>query len=90
MNTFPQDLSNIIYDRDIEVQQIEELLNNHNIVYIGGIEGIGKTTLVKKYVLLNREKYTNVLFLPYEKDFLHIFCDDYLVTIQILPQNSSR
>ena len=93
LNTFPQDISNIIYDRDIEVQQIEELLNNHNIVYIGGIEGIGKTTLVKKYVLLNREKYTNVLFLPYEKDFLHIFCDDYLVTIsnfcrKIRPDNT--
>lgn len=82
-----------IHGREHELCQMENLLRQNNIIFVGGIDGIGKTTLVKQYFYLHREEYNQILYLSYEKDFLHLFCDDLSVTIsnfskKIKPDNT--
>lgn len=73
-------LTDLIYDagvprpcrwfcgRERELEQLHQLLQEENHVFLHGIPGIGKSELAKAYARRFSEAYTNVLYLPYTGD----------------------
>ena len=49
--------------RDAELRRIAESLQKNNALYITGIGGIGKTTLVKNYIARYRTEYDVIAYL---------------------------
>lgn len=52
--------------RTAELEQIDATLKEHNIVFVSGIAGIGKSELVKQYVCAHKKEYDNVLYWVYD------------------------
>lgn len=65
---------NLIGRRD-EMNQIETLLKQHHYVYVYGIGGIGKTSIVKQYVHMHTYCYDIILYLNYKEDFVKTVID---------------
>lgn len=53
------------YGRTEEIAQLSQRLNESNSIVISGVSGIGKSELVKKYIDLHKDEFTNVLFVPF-------------------------
>ena len=62
--------------RDTEIRQIAENLQANPVLYVTGIGGIGKSTLIKNYIARFRAEYDVIAYLEYDGDILHTFCDD--------------
>ncbi len=58
--------------RDTEIRQMVESLQKNNALYITGIGGIGKSTLVKNYIARYRTEYDVIAYLEYDGDIQHI------------------
>jgi hypothetical protein len=81
------------YDRKIELETISNSIFNHDIKLISvlGLHGIGKTTLVKRFVDLNLEKFEFVIWksLKFPKS-LESLIDDLLINfVQDISVNTS-
>ncbi|MBR6242718.1 MAG: serine/threonine protein kinase, partial [Ruminococcus sp.] len=62
--------------RDEELRLISEKLRSHRVLYVTGIGGIGKTTLIKKYISRCMTDCDVIVYLEYDGDIKHTFCDD--------------
>lgn len=51
--------------RDTELENLHELLNKHNKVFIHGVAGIGKSEFAKAYADKFKKDYTNILYFNY-------------------------
>ena len=51
--------------RETELEQLHELLQDNDKVFLQGIPGIGKSELARAYAQRYRKEYTDILFLPY-------------------------
>ena len=76
--------------RDTEIRQIVESLQKNNVLYITGIGGIGKTTLVKNYISRYRTEYDIIAYLEYDGDFQHTFCDDMQLQISAVSRQDGE
>ncbi len=76
--------------RDREIRQIAESLQRNHVLYITGVGGIGKTTLVKNYIARNRTEYDVIAYLEYDGDFQHTFCDDMQLQISTVSQQDGE
>ncbi len=61
-----------------ELRAFSEMLEAHEKVFIYGIDGIGKSEFVKKYISEHKKDYTNILYNTYSESILresaiHIF-----------------
>lgn len=54
--------------REQELEQLHELLAEHEKVFLHGIAGIGKSELAKAYAKQHKKEYTNILYLTYSGD----------------------
>ena len=72
--------------RDAELRQIAESLQKNNALYITGIGGIGKTTLVRNYIARYRTEYDVIAYLEYDGDIQHTFCDDMQLQISTVSR----
>ncbi len=70
--------------RDLEIRQIAEGLQKNHVLYITGIGGIGKTALVKNYIARYHTEYGVIVYLEYDGDIQHTFCDDTQLQISTL------
>ena len=52
--------------RAAELEQINAVLKEHDVVFVSGIAGIGKSELVKQYVCAHKKEYDNVLYWVYD------------------------
>jgi AAA+ ATPase superfamily predicted ATPase len=52
--------------RKEELKKAAPLLQDHSLLFITGIAGIGKSEFVKAYASKSKKKYNNILFLHYE------------------------
>lgn len=49
-----------------ELKDASSLLQDHSLLFVTGIAGIGKSEFTKAYASKNKKKYTNILFFHYE------------------------
>ena len=52
--------------RTAELEQINAAIKEHDVVFVSGIAGIGKSELVKQYVCAHKKEYDNVLYWVYD------------------------
>ena len=76
--------------RDADIRQIAESLQKNNTLYITGIGGIGKSTLVKNYIARYRAEYDVIAYLEYDGDILHTFCDDMQLQISTVSMQNGE
>ncbi|MBP3798241.1 MAG: serine/threonine protein kinase [Ruminococcus sp.] len=76
--------------RDAEIRQIVESLQKNQVLYITGVGGIGKTTLVKNYISRFRAEYDVIAYLEYDGDLLHTFCDDMQLQISTVSRQNGE
>lgn len=51
--------------RDVEMEQLHDLLSENGKVFVHGIPGIGKSELAKAYASRYQKEYTNLLYIAY-------------------------
>ena len=76
--------------RDTEIRQIAESLQANPVLYVTGIGGIGKSTLIKNYIARFRAEYDVIAYLEYDGDILHTFCDDMQLQISTVSQQDDE
>ena len=62
--------------RNAELTEISEYLEQNNVLFITGVGGIGKSSLVKKFIALNKSEYDVIAYLEYDGNFQRTFTDD--------------
>lgn len=76
--------------RDNEIRQISANLHNNHVLYITGIGGIGKSTLVRNYISKYRTEYEVIVYLEYDGDIQHTFCDDMQLQISTVSRQDGE
>ncbi len=66
------------------------LLELHKVVFVYGVGGIGKTSLVKAYCKKNAMAYENVVWMEFHQSFVDSFVDDSNVLIHPLKQEDGE
>ena len=61
--------------REKELEELHELLEEHQTLFIQGVAGIGKSELIKQYIKVHRKGYTNILFLDYSGSLYEMIAD---------------
>lgn len=61
--------------REKESEELHELLEEHQTLFMQGVAGIGKSELIKQYIKLHRKEYTNILFLDYSGSLYEMVAD---------------
>lgn len=77
-NRFPS-ITNGFIGRKNELKECGKLLQDHSILFISGVAGIGKSEFVKYYAYKNHKKYTNIIYLYYDGNLTKsISCMEFL------------
>ena len=76
--------------RSSEIRQTAEILQSSHVLYITGIGGIGKSSLIKNYILKYRTEYDVVAYLEYDGDIKHTFCDDMQLQISTVAMRDGE
>lgn len=76
--------------RENEMKEISERLKNNNVLFINGVGGIGKSTIVRKFIRENRDEYEVMLYLEYEGDIKHTISDDNQIHISTVRKYSGE
>ncbi len=76
--------------RDEELKQITEFLKNDRVLFITGVGGIGKSTLVKNYIKKNKAEYDIIVYLEFDGDIKHTFCDDLQLQISTVRKSGNE
>lgn len=76
--------------RDAEMKTIAEHLNRNPVLYVTGIGGIGKSTLIRNFMHRMKTEYDVLIYLEYDGDFVHTFCDDMQLQISTVSHLSSE
>lgn len=61
--------------RDGEIEEIHNLLQKHNKLFLNGVAGIGKSEFAKKYAEIYKSEYTNILYFNYSGDLRKMIAD---------------
>lgn len=61
--------------RDTELENLHELLDKNNKVFVHGIAGIGKSEFAKAYASTYQKEYTNILYFNYNNSLQKMISD---------------
>lgn len=75
--------------RTAELQQLHELLQTNNAVFLTGMGGIGKSEIARAYVQAHRDTYSTAVFATYETDLLHLIASDQAIPVDNLQQSAA-
>ena len=81
----------IFVGRESEMQELSELLSQQHNVFVTGIGGIGKSTIVRNFIHNKKTDYDIIVYLEFDGDFCRTFNDDtqlQISTISKLPSES--
>ena len=76
--------------RNSELKSISENLKNNPVLYVTGIGGIGKSTLIKNYISRFKADYDIIVYLEFDGDIRHTFCDDMQLQISTVSQQDGE
>lgn len=66
-----------VVGRECEYKKIEKWCEgNEKLLFVTGMGGIGKSTIVRKFVSENKEKYDNLIFLKFRESIVESITDD--------------
>ena len=77
----PAIFNSYIIGRDDDVKKLKELLDSHRVVFVEGIDGIGKTTLIKLFIKQFEKQYDVIIYIRYTKSFVSVISDDNTISI---------
>lgn len=67
--------------RETELEDIKKSLQNHSLVFVSGIMGIGKSEIIKQYAYVNQNSYSNILYWQYDGSLISMICNEEAVII---------
>ena len=76
--------------RDSELKDIASNLKENHVLFLSGIGGIGKSTLIKNYMNLYRADYDVLIYIEYDGDLRRSFSDDIQLQISTVHQTKSE
>ena len=76
--------------RESELADISECLKNGKVLFVTGIGGIGKSALVKAFIHANKTGYDTIIYLEFNGDIVHTFCDDTQLQISTLTRSDNE
>lgn len=83
-------ISPIFVGRESEMKRISEMLSVNRVLFINGIGGIGKSTLVRNYINSKTEEYDAIVYLEYENDFRFTFADGMQIQISTMQRQENE
>ena len=72
--------------RETEMKQVKDALKSNSVLFVTGVGGIGKSTLVRNYIARNKTEYDVIVYLEFDGDFRHTFCDDMQLQISTVSR----
>ena len=76
--------------REEELRQMSDVLEGSPVLYLTGVGGIGKTTLVRNFIARNRGEYDVIVYLESDGDLKHTFCDDMQLQISTVSRQDGE
>ncbi|MBR5090456.1 MAG: protein kinase [Ruminiclostridium sp.] len=83
-------ISPIFVGRESEMNSISEMLSVNRVLFINGIGGIGKSTLVRNYISSKTAEYDVIVYLEYENDLRFTFADDMQIQISTMQRQENE
>ena len=83
-------VSPIFVGRESEMKRISEMLADNRVLFINGIGGIGKSTLVRNYISSKTAEYDIIVYLEYENDLRFTFADDMQIQISTVQRQDNE
>lgn len=80
----------LLLGRARELNKMNEILSKKNSLFITGMGGIGKSTLVRSYLASNIQDFDNVLYLYYSGSVRDMLNDDKAVHINTIEREKSE
>ncbi|MBR2259966.1 MAG: tetratricopeptide repeat protein [Blautia sp.] len=74
--------------REKELEEIAGLLPEHDVLFLQGMGGIGKSEIAKSYAKQYHDRYDTVIFLGYEGSLLDLVTGDNLLIENLPPQDT--
>lgn len=66
-----------VIGREKECREIEEWYSGKsNLLFVTGMGGIGKSTIVRKFAIDNRERFDNLIYIQYKDSIIETVVDD--------------
>lgn len=72
--------------RDKELREISQKLKTDPVLFVTGVGGIGKSSLVRNYIKRSRTEYDVLVYMEYEGNIQHTFCDDKQLAISTIKR----
>ena len=76
--------------RDDELKAIAANLKENHVLFLSGIGGIGKSTLIRNFITLSKPDYDILIYIEYNGDFRLSFNDDNQLQISTIHQTKSE
>jgi len=83
-------VSPIFVGRDEEMKRISESLADNRVLFITGIGGIGKSTLVRSYINSHKKNYDIIAYLEFESNIRSTFADDHQLHISTIHRRDDE
>lgn len=81
----------IFYGRENDLERLDKTLNesDYSCIFITGMGGIGKSSLVRFYLSRHRKQFDTILFVDYKDSIEETIADDRNIKINTLRQEES-
>lgn len=87
--TFPA-VSPDFVGRDAEMKSITDMLKDNRVLFITGVGGIGKSTLVRNYIDRCKTEYDVLVYLEFEGSIQSTFSDDMQLKISTISRQDNE